>query len=111
MILAALILATGLVIFGLIEAKSKEKYHLKPKLAAHEVVILGVTQDGENMQIVTKLLDEETPAQHAAKLAYAFKMREDRLQFQNERMQRIEKEAKENFEKAKAEGKITNIKG
>ncbi len=67
---------------------------VKPRTAFAQVAIIGQTEQSETMQLTATLFADESDLVWDAKLKKLFELREARLKFQNERIQRITEEVK-----------------
>lgn len=105
MILEAIIL--GIFVFaGLFAAaKVQASYHVKPRLSLFSVNVAGRTEESEQMSIQFPVFVDESRDEVNAKLQAAFKIREDRLKFQNERILELTKANLEAAKKEEAEKK------
>lgn len=91
-VLAALILGSFIYASVRFDASVKEKYNIKPRTAFAQVAVIGRTEDAETMQITATLFHDEDSATWQAKLNKVFELREQRLEFQNNRLEHIRKD-------------------
>lgn len=115
MIIASLILSAAIVFSVLYDAHVKKAYNVKPRIALASVSVAGKTEDSESMQMTATLFTDESSSDWQAKLDTLFKIRENRLEYQNQRiieLTRTAQERKEEAEKALAEvgAKVSQIK-
>jgi len=96
------ILGIALIASVFIYVRSLKSYNVKPRIAFAQVSVMGKTEDNEQVHITSTIFMDDTPEEEKAKLDRLYKLREDRLKFQNERMQELQKEIKEVAEKERA---------
>lgn len=99
----SIIIGISIVLASIIYGWMQSKWHVKPKISRYSVNIVGRTEESESMTITFPVFVDETPTETAAKLNQAFKIREDRLTFQNQRLLAIQEEHKKGLEKARDE--------
>ncbi len=105
LILAALLLGAGIVAASWISTRNQ----VKPRMALAQFSLVGRTEDSENVTFTTTLFVDETDGVHQERMDKLYALREKRLAFQNERMQALQAEAKAEYEKAKADGKLPTL--
>ena len=94
-------IAIAIVIASLVYAYASGRFNIKPRLALYQLTVLGRTEENETLQISFPVFVDETPKETADKLNGAFKLREDRLQFQNQRLIKLQEEQMKLAEEAK----------
>lgn len=105
MTLAAIIVGICLILSELI----KRSYHMKPRMSLAQFTVQGNTEEGEVVGFSAQLFVDETPGQHTEKMQRLYALREERLRFQNERLIKAQKEAQDEFNKAKAAGNLPTL--
>lgn len=103
MIVAAFVLGLLVVVAAGVYAWSLSKYHVRPRLALAQVAVIGKTEDSETVQISTTLFTDEDHETCQKKLDAIYKIREDRLQYQNIRMTELQEQIKRDAEEARKE--------
>ena len=110
MLIESIVIGLGIILAAVANALIQGRWHLKPKISDYQVTVLGKTEDAETVQISFPLLKGESFDDWKEKLRIGYEIREERLKFQNERMLRLEEEAKKIREAAR-DAKIQLVKG
>ncbi len=105
-----LIAATILALAIAYSVKSKESYHLKPRVSFCSVQVLGNTEQSETMSFTAQLFEDEAPEQWEKKINWMLEAREKRLKFQNERLLEIQAEQEAKRKEAESALKEAGIK-
>lgn len=114
MILESLILGAAVILATYLSNKFKEKYNVKPRIALAQFTVLGKTEESEQVHISGTIFMDESHEEVKSKLDTLYKIREARLQYQNERMieiqEKIRTEARAEKERIEAEGgAVSNV--
>ncbi len=108
MIIEALIIALAIGLAVVFYTKSLRQYNVKPRIALAQFTVLGKTEESEQVHIATTIFKDESHEEVKAKLDAMYKIREDRMQYQNERMielqDQIRKDAIKEKERIESEG-------
>lgn len=103
MILEALVVGAAIVLAAVVYTKGQERWHVKPRLSKYSINIMGRTEESENMSITLPVFVDEPEEETTAKLEHAFKIREKRLEFQNNRLLEAQKAHQAGLEKVRDE--------
>lgn len=100
-----LVLGIFILLSVCINSWSQSRYHVRPRPAFATVTINGITEQSEQMQFTTTLFEDEGEIRWDEKIQKLLLMRESRLQFQNERLLKLQAEVEAEQKKAKEEAK------
>lgn len=93
-------------------AETQKSFHMKPRLGFAQVTVVGNTENSEQMSLTATLFNDESPEEWKKKMEVIFKLREERLHFQNQRMLELQAESIRLANEAKEAGSnVTPIKG